>query len=96
VLAIAGRLRERGIDPVRAALGWLAATDRAADRIGLVITGDLPTCVRVLERERTTTTGEVNRILELVWSSVTEELLGVRSRVERWPTRPREIADRTA
>jgi len=87
-LAIAGRLRERAIDPVRAALGWLASTDRAADRIGLVITGDLPTCVRVLERERTNATGEVNRIVELVWASVTEEVLGVRSRVERWPTRP--------
>ncbi|HEU4729590.1 MAG TPA: tetratricopeptide repeat protein [Kofleriaceae bacterium] len=96
VLALAGRLRERAVDPVRAALGWLAATDRAADRIGLVITGDLPTCVRVLERERTNTTGEVNRIVELVWASVTEELLAVRSRVERWPTRPHELGDRTA
>jgi len=94
-LAIAARLRERGIDPVRAALGWLAATDRAADRIGLVITGDLPACVRVLERERDTTTGEVDRILELVWASVTEEVLGVRSRIERWPTRPRAV-ERTA
>jgi hypothetical protein len=96
VLAIAGRLRERGIDPVRAALGWLASTDRAADRIGLVITGDLPICIRVLERERTNATGEVNRIVELVWSSVTEEVLGVRGRVERWPTRPREVTERTA
>jgi tetratricopeptide (TPR) repeat protein len=96
VLVIAGRLRDRGIDPVRAALGWLASTDRAADRIGLVITGDLPICVRVLERERTNATGEVNRIVELVWASVTEEVLGVRSRVERWPTRPREATERTA
>src|SRR5205807_2028921 len=96
VLAIAGRLRERSIDPVRAALGWLASTDRAADRIGLVITGDLPICVRVLERERTNATGEVNRIVELVWSSVTEEVLGVRARVERWPARPREASERTA
>jgi hypothetical protein len=90
-LAITARLRERGLDPVRAALAWLAATDRAADRIGLVITGDLPTCVRVLERERNSATGEVNRIIELVWSSVTEEVLGVRSRLERWPTRPHAI-----
>lgn len=93
-IAIAARLRERGIDPVRAALGWLAATDRAADRIGLVIAGDLPTCVRVLERERTNATGEVNRIIELVWASVTEEVLGVRSRIERWPARPRAVAER--
>jgi tetratricopeptide (TPR) repeat protein len=89
VLTIAGRLRERAIDPVRAALGWLAATDRAADRIGLVVTGSLASCVRVLERERTTATGEDNPIIELVWSSVTEEVLGVRGRVERWPTHPR-------
>lgn len=94
-LAIAARLRERGIDPVRAALGWLAATDRAADRIGLVITGDLAACIRVLERERSTMVGEVNRVIELVWASVTEEVLGVRSRIERWPTRPRVTTERT-
>jgi len=91
-LALAARLRERGVDPVRAALGWLAATDRAADRIGLVITGDLASAVRVLERERGSA-GEPGRILELVWASVTEELLAVRSRVERWPTRPTAIAE---
>jgi tetratricopeptide (TPR) repeat protein len=96
VQAIAGRLRERSVDPVRAALGWLASTDRAADRIGLVITGDLPICVRVLERERINATGEVNRILELVWSSVTEAVLGVRARVERWPTRPRAVPEPAA
>ncbi|HSS01454.1 MAG TPA: tetratricopeptide repeat protein [Kofleriaceae bacterium] len=93
-LAIARRLRERGIDPVRAALSWLAATDRAADRIGLVITSDLPACVRVLERERTAAPGEVDRVIELVWASVTEEVLGVRGRIERWPTHPRQ--ERTA
>jgi tetratricopeptide (TPR) repeat protein len=88
-LAIARRLRERAIDPVRAALAWLAATDRAADRIGLVITGDLAACVRVLERERAADS-EVDRTTELVWASVTEEVLGVRARLERWPTHPRQ------
>jgi hypothetical protein len=91
-LALATRLRDRGVDPVRAALGWLAATERAADRIGLVITGDLASSVRVLEHERGTAS-ETNRVLELVWASVTEELLGVRSRIERWPTRPTAVAD---
>ena len=99
-LAIAGRLQERGVDPVRAALGWLAATDRTADRIGLVITGDLTTCVRVLERERlhatTAATADTNRIVELAWSSVTEVVLDVRARVERWPTRSPVAAERTA
>jgi hypothetical protein len=89
VRALASRLRDR--DPVRAALGWLAATDRVADRIGLVIAGDLASAVRVLERERATT-GD-GRILDLVWASVTEEVLGVRSRIERWATRPSTASD---
>lgn len=91
-LALAARLRDRGVDPVRAALGWLAATDRAADRIGLVITGDLASAIRVLERERGAA-GDASRVLDLVWASVTEEVLGVRSRVERWPARPAIVAD---
>jgi len=90
VRGLAGRLRDR--DPVRAALGWLAATDRAADRIGLVIAGDLASAVRVLERERGAA-GDGGRILELVWASVTEEVLGVRSRVERWASRPTATPD---
>ena len=91
VLALAGRLRDR--DPVRASLGWLAATDRAADRIGLVITGDLASAVRVLERDRGGAGGDAGRILDLVSASVAEEVLGVRSRVERWPTRPSAVAE---
>jgi tetratricopeptide (TPR) repeat protein len=90
VRGLAGRLRDR--DPVRAALGWLAATDRAADRIGLVIAGDLASAVRVLERERGAT-GDGGRILDLVWASVTEEVLGVRGRVERWASRPTATPD---
>ncbi|HMG23069.1 MAG TPA: tetratricopeptide repeat protein [Kofleriaceae bacterium] len=94
-LALAGRLRERGVDPVRAALGWLAATDRAADRIGLVITGDLASAVRVIERERTGG-ADATRVLDLVWASVTEDVLGVRGRLERWPVRPAVVAEPTA
>jgi len=85
VQAIAQRLRDR-VDPVRAARGWLAATDRAADRIGLVITGDLAACIRVLEREARTT-GDPERITDLVWGSITEDVLSVRARLERWPIR---------
>ncbi|MEJ7603656.1 MAG: tetratricopeptide repeat protein [Kofleriaceae bacterium] len=78
---IGGRLRERGVQPLRDALGWLAATERSADRIGFVVTGDRAICARDLEREPA---GEPNRIRELVWASVTEELLGVRGRIEGW------------
>jgi hypothetical protein len=73
---------------VRAARGWLAATDRAADRIGLVITGDLAACVRAIARaEARTEDDPAHRITELVWASVSDEVLAVRARLERWPAR---------
>lgn len=94
-LAIGARLRERGVHPLKAAAGWLAATERAADRIGFVVVGELASCARILERilerdrEREAGAGasghDLSRTLELVWSSVTEEVLAVRGRVEGWP-----------
>jgi tetratricopeptide (TPR) repeat protein len=84
VRTLGSRLRERNIVPLRAAVDWLAATERAADRIGFVVVGDLANCVRVLERDPNAQTGDVPRVLELVWSSITEELLAVRGRVEGW------------
>ncbi|HUJ57904.1 MAG TPA: tetratricopeptide repeat protein [Kofleriaceae bacterium] len=90
-LAIGARLRDRGVDPARAARDWLAATDRAGDRIGFVVIGDLATAHRVIEREP----GGADRVLDLVWSSVTEEVLAVRGRVEGWragPPRPPMLA----
>ena len=81
VRSIGAKLRERNVVPMTAAVGWLAATDRAADRIGLVVTGDLSGCVKLLERD----IGEATRASELVWASVTEELLGVRAHAEGWP-----------
>jgi tetratricopeptide (TPR) repeat protein len=77
VRTLGRRLRDKGLVPMTAALGWLAATERAADRIGLVVAGDLAACVRVLEREEA---GDGERALELIWGSVTEEVLGVRFR----------------
>jgi hypothetical protein len=82
VRSIGAKLRERNVVPMTAALGWLAATERAADRVGLVVTGDLAGCVKVLEHD----IGEATRASELVWASVTEELLGVRGHAEGWPS----------
>ena len=84
VVALGRKLRARAIDPGRAALDWLEATDRAADRVGLVVAGDLATCVRALELEPSVRSDKQDRILELVWSSVTEDVLAVRARVEGW------------
>src|SRR5207244_7326127 len=95
VLAIGARLRDRNLQPLRAAVDWLAATERAADRIGFVVVGDLVNCARALERDPDATAGEVNRVLELVWSSVTEEVLAVRARVEGWDAAPLATAARS-
>ena len=84
VVALGRKLRARGIDPGRAALDWLEATDRAADRVGLVVAGDVGTCVRALELDPATRSDKQERILELVWSSVSEDVLAVRARVEGW------------
>jgi len=81
-LAIGTRLRERHIEAMPAALRWLAAMEHAADRIGFVVAGDLAKCVRIVERDATADTPD--RIIDLVWSSITEEVLGVRGRVEGW------------
>ncbi len=87
-MAIGSRLRERGVHPMSAALSWLAATERAADRIGFAVVGDLVTCVRLLEREPQTSSSDGNRVLDLIWASVTEEILGVRNRIEGWVPEP--------
>ena len=88
VLALGARLRERNVHPLTAATTWLAATERAADRIGFVVVGDLASCVRILDREPAGSAHDPSRALELVWSSITEEVLAVRGRVEGWSAAP--------
>jgi hypothetical protein len=95
VLALGARLRDRNLQPLRAAVDWLAATERSADRIGFVVVGDLANCARILERDPDATAGEINRILELAWSSITEEVLAVRARVEGWESAPVATAARS-
>jgi tetratricopeptide (TPR) repeat protein len=73
--AIGARLRERDVQPMSAAVEWLASTERAADRIALVVVGDLAACARQLDEDRR---------LALAWASTTDELLSVRARVEGW------------
>jgi len=98
VIGLGQRLHERRIDAGRAALDWLEATELAADRVGMVIAGDLTTCVRALEREPAAASDKKDRILELIWSSVTDEMFSVRARLERWPEpiKPRARTEGTA
>ncbi len=83
--SIGVRLREREVHPMTAALAWLAATERAADRIGFAVTGDLASAIKALGKD---TNGDAARLTDLVWSSITEDVLGVRARLEDWPPTP--------
>ena len=76
-----------------AAVSWLAATERAADRIGLIVVGDLAKCVNILARDPAG--NDAARLLELAWSSVTEDVLNVRARVEGRVAVPPPIPPRT-
>jgi tetratricopeptide (TPR) repeat protein len=85
VVAIGGLLRERGVAPAAAAQAWLDGTEKVGDRIGVVLAGDVTTCVRAVERETHTT----DRVVDLVWTSVTEEAFAVRAQLEGWSAGPR-------
>jgi len=85
VRSLGAKLRDRAIQPMAAALGWIAATERAADRIAFAITGDLAGCIQILEKDPT---GDAGRITDLVWASITEDVLGVRAKLEDWPSAP--------
>ncbi len=80
VAAIGRKLRADGVRPEEAAARWLQATDLTAIRAGFVMTGDLETSARLIaaEPQPATALPATQRLLDLVWSSVTEELFAVR------------------
>jgi tetratricopeptide (TPR) repeat protein len=80
VKAIGGKLREAGVRADDAALAWLRATDLTGSRAGLALAGDLETCARLLasEGQPAGAAPPTERLLDLVWSSVTEEMFAVR------------------
>jgi tetratricopeptide (TPR) repeat protein len=80
VVAVGRRLARAGLRADQAALGWLQAADLTASRIGLLLAGDLETSARILaaEPQSAMTLPTTQRLLDLVWSSVTEETFVVR------------------
>ncbi|HSD86406.1 MAG TPA: tetratricopeptide repeat protein [Kofleriaceae bacterium] len=90
--SIGARLRDRSIHPMTAAVTWLTATERAADRVGFVIAGELARCVRLIEQD--TASSDATRAIELIWSTVTEEVLAVRQRLEGWAVLPPPLPQR--
>ncbi len=80
LVGIGRQLRERADDASTLAHRWLRAADLSAARAALAVTGDLAAALRALS------TGEPSpfvdpreRLLELVWSSVTDALATVRA-----------------
>jgi tetratricopeptide (TPR) repeat protein len=80
VSAIGRKLRAAGIKSDEAALKWLQTSDLTTSRAGLVLAGDLEGCARLLAAEPQSATAlpATQRLLDLVWSSVTEEIFAVR------------------
>ena len=61
-----------------------------------MIAGDLATAVRMLDGSalagggpgNTGATADLTRVMDLVWASVGEDVLGVRARLEGWRAQP--------
>jgi tetratricopeptide (TPR) repeat protein len=80
-VATLGRtLRAAGLRSDEAALKWLQASDLTASRAALVLGGDLEACARALAAEPQSQAAlpATQRLLDLVWSSITEEIFTVR------------------
>jgi tetratricopeptide (TPR) repeat protein len=80
VAALGRKLKQSSTRADSAALAWLQASDLTASRAGLVLGGDLEICARLLAADPAgpLTLAPTQRLLDLVWSSVTEEVFAVR------------------
>ncbi len=80
VAAIGRKLRAGGVRGEAAALAWLQASDLTALRAGYMLAGDLETSARLVagEPQPGTALPATQRLLDLVWSSVTEDMFAVR------------------
>jgi tetratricopeptide (TPR) repeat protein len=81
VAAVGHRMRSRSQRSEAIALAWLQAIDLTASRAGLVLAGDLARSARLLKHEAPPpgVLAAAQRVLDLVWSSVTEELFAVQA-----------------
>jgi tetratricopeptide (TPR) repeat protein len=83
VATVGRKLRADGVQAEAAAVKWLQATDLTAIRAGFVMTGDLETSARLIagEPQPATALPATQRLLDLIWSSATEELFAVRKQL---------------
>ncbi len=85
LVTIGSGMRERRTNCSVAARDWLRATDLTALRTGYALSGDLAACVGVVRAEPLSPTRCLTeaRVLDLVWSSVTDEVIQVRRFLEQ-------------
>jgi hypothetical protein len=79
IAAMGEKIRERTDDVVGTVDRWLRASDLTAARAALALTGDIENAACILARE--TNDPQDPRLLDLVWSSTTDELHAVRRRI---------------
>ena len=80
VVAVGKKLRENNVRTDEASVAWLQATDLTSIRVGYALVGDLESCARLVAADGrpTGTRAPTERLLDLIWSSVTEEMFQVR------------------
>ena len=76
IAAVGRSLKAVSARPEALALTWLQATDLTGSRAGYLLAGDLETSARAVASEAASATAlpTMQRLLDLVWSSVTEDL----------------------
>ena len=83
VSSVGRKLRADGARAEAMALSWLQATDLTGNRAGLVLAGDLETCARLVAGEpaSSSTLPAMQRLLDLVWASVTEDIFAAKKQL---------------
>ena len=83
VATLGQKLRASGPQPEAAALAWLQAADLTGLRAGWLLSGDLETAARAAAADGAVPFAlpPTQRLLELIWSSTTEELFAVRKQL---------------
>ncbi len=90
MIAVGRQLAERHEGAKVLAARWLAAADLTAARVAFALTGDLSSALQAIRADRPSPFLDTSeRLLDLIWSSVTDELSFVCARVDRQTPRVR-------
>jgi hypothetical protein len=81
VVMIGERFSRLDVDPLVMARTWLEACDLTAARVALALAGDLDGALRLVAADETALGEPRARVLDLVWSSTTDEFLLARERL---------------